>query len=262
MSSIHPVTVSRHGNQRWQRYSNYAFAAQDAVCPLVAQELPRALMSLPIGFVATAEGFAPVAVLGLQAGQNLFVAPDGRWLGDYVPATYRGYPFGLANTEDGQQVLCIDEASGLLRDGEGEPFFAEAGNPSKPLADVLDFLTQVASNRQATQRACAMLQAHGLLQPWPIKVLGEKGEQDVTGLFRIDEAALNSLPAVAFMAVRDAGALSLAYCQLLSMQHLVQLGELARAHAQAVQQKAAQSPSAELDLAFLNQSGTFSFGSL
>lgn len=261
MSSIHPVSVSRHGNQCWQRYSSYAFAAQDAVCPLVAQELPKALMSLPIAFVPAAEGFVPVAVLGLRAGQNLFVAPDGRWLGAYVPAAYRGYPFVLANTEEGQQVLCIDEASGLLG-AEGEPFFAEAGSPSQSLADVLSFLTQVGSNRQVTQQACAVLQAHGLLQPWSIKVQGEQGEQDVTGLFRIDEAALNRLSAEALTAVRDAGALSLAYCQLLSMQHLTQLGQLAQAHAQVAQQKAAQAASPELDLEFLNQGGTISFGNL
>lgn len=262
MSSVHPVSVSRHGNQRWQHRSNYAFAAKDAVCPLVAEELPKAIMSLPIAFVAAAEGFVPVAVLGLVAGQNLFVAPDGRWVGSYVPAFYRGYPFVLACSENGQHVLCIDEASGLLSDTTGEAFFGEAGNPSEALSEVLNFLTHVSSSRHSTQRACTVLQEHGLLQPWPIKVQGKQGVQDVVGLFRINEGALNSLSSEGLGAVRDVGALSLAYCQLLSMQHLGQLGQLAQAHEQIALQQAAQTSSPELNLEFLKQGDTISFGNL
>ncbi len=261
MSSLHPVSVSRHGSRRWLRYSSYAFTAGDAVCPLVAQELPRAAMALPLAFVASGEEVVPVAVLGLQPGRNLFVAPDGRWLGGYVPAAYRGYPFALANTADGQQVLCIDEDSGLLVDREGEAFFAEDARPAAVLADVLNFLTQVATNRQATRHACTLLREHGVVQPWPVKLQTAEGEQAVAGLLRIDEAALNALPAEAFVALRDAGALSLAFCQLLSMQHLAKLGPLAQAHERAAQAVAPQ-PAAELDLEFLNQGGTISFGNL
>lgn len=232
------------------------------MCPLVAQELPKAVMHLPVGFVRAGEEIVPVAVLGVQPGRNLFVAADGRWLGGYVPAAYRGYPFVLANADDGRQVLCVDEASGLLNETAGEAFFAGDGSPSQSLAAVLNFLTQVASNRQATQRMCALLQTHGVVQPWPIKVQAEGGEQSVVGLFRIDEMALNALSPEGLAALRDAGALSLAYCQLLSMHHLTQLGRLAQVHAHLAQKAAAQKPAAELDLEFLNQSGTISFGGL
>jgi len=94
-------------------------------------------------------------------------------------------------------------------------------------------------------------------------VQGDTVEQAVEGLFRIDEAALNQLPADAFMELRDSGALVLAYCQLLSMQHLPVLGQLAQLHAQA-EQKAAlpTTPGGELNLEYLNNSGTISFGNL
>ena len=83
------VAVSRthHTGQRWQRPSSYRFAAQDAVVPLVAQELPKAAMHIPFGFIATDERFVPVAVQGLEPGRNLFVAPDGRWLATSPPPT-------------------------------------------------------------------------------------------------------------------------------------------------------------------------------
>src|SRR5690606_39363180 len=126
-------------------YVSNSFASAYSLSPLVAQELPRACLAMPIGFVRSDNQYQLVAVQGLAPGKNLFVAPDGRWIGPYVPAAYRGYPFVLANTEDGKRVLCVREDSGLVSEvqGEGEPFFDEEGNPSKPVQDVLNFLDQV-----------------------------------------------------------------------------------------------------------------------
>ncbi len=264
MSKYQPVDRNNYAGKHWQRHSTYHFSAQDAVAPLVAQELPKAHISLPVAFIKVDDTFTPVAVQGLQPGQNLFVAPDGRWLAGYTPALYRVYPFRLANTEDGQQVLCVDEDSGLVGDGpEGELFFNEDGTPSPAVADVLTFLTQLEAQRQATKSNCAALQQHDLIQPWPIKIQTGEGEQPIDGLFRIDEAALNALPADAFIELRDTGALIVAYCQLLSMQHLPALGQLTQAHAKAKARPGLKTtPSGELDLNFLNDGGSINFGNM
>lgn len=263
MPHFQAVSRTTHADKRWKRYDNYHFAARDAVVPLVVQELARALMHLPIGFIKQQDVFVPVAVLGLQPGQNLFVTADGRWIGGYTPAAYRGYPFRLAASADGQSVLVIDEDSGLISDTEGEAFFDQDGHPAKAVKEVLDFLGQVQSNRALTLRVCAVLAEHHLIQPWPIAVQSEDGERRLEGLYRIDEAALNALPTEAFATLRQAGALPVAYCQLLSMQHLQTLGKLADAHASAKAQSQAALPTTEtgeLDLEFLNNNGTISFG--
>ena len=80
MPTFQAISSTTHADKRWKRYDSYAFAAHDALAPLVAQELPRAVLHLPIAFVAQDGQFTPVAVLGIQPGQNLFVAPEGRWL--------------------------------------------------------------------------------------------------------------------------------------------------------------------------------------
>ncbi|NLY25928.1 MAG: SapC family protein [Alcaligenaceae bacterium] len=259
MSSIQAVSRDRHANKRWKRYSSYAFAAHDPVSALVLQELPKACMALPVAFVASGEAYIPVAVQGLQAGQNLLVSDEGRWLGRYVPAVYRGYPFVLLPSADGQQVLCVNEDSGLVNDTEGEPFFDEQGEPVQQVKDVLNFLSQVATNRAATERVCALLKSHGLIQSWDIKVQSGEAEQLLQGLFRIDEAAFNALPLEALDALRAAGALPVIYCQLLSMQHLPVLGQLAQIRA-AQNAPLPQSGDGDLDLEFLNESGTIKFG--
>lgn len=262
MAQLTVISREHHANKRWKRYTSYAFAGNDAVAPLVAQELPRACLALPIGFVQTEGGFQLVAVQGLRAGKNLFVAPDGRWLGPYVPAAYRSYPFVLANTEEGKRVLCVREDSGLVSEmqgaqAEGEAFFDEEGKPAKAVQDVLNFLDQVTGNGQLTGRLCALLAEHELIQPWNVQLKTESGEQKVQGLFRVDEAALNALPAEAFEALRQGGALPLVYCQLLSMQHLPTLGKLAGEHAAA--EALLEPETGDLDLEFLHEDGNIRF---
>jgi hypothetical protein len=270
-NSLQPITPQQHASLRWKRFAAYTFAAEDTVVPVVAHEVSRAAMALPLAFVqAPAKGwetaattYVLMAVLGLGKGQNLFVAPDGRWLGAYTPAAYRGYPFQLANTPDGKQVLCLHSDSGLVSDTEGgtggERFFDDDGQPSQALKEVLGFLTQVAQNRQATQRIVALLDEKGLIQPWSIKTQSQAGERAIEGLYRIDEAKLNELGGEDLKALQQAGALPLAYAQLLSMQHLQTLGKLAQARA-SQPEVLPTTGAGELDLAFLNKGGTISFG--
>jgi hypothetical protein len=232
MADIKPVTKSAYAHKYWHRYTSYAFAATDAIVPLVMQELPKAQLSLPIGFAIKDEQTFPVAVQGLQPGTNLLVGSDGRWLGPYVPAAYRGYPFVLADTEEGKQVLCVAEDSGLISDSEGEAFFTSEGEPAKALSDILAFLQQIHQDRQRTLHLCSVLHKHDLIQPWPIQLKVGAEEKRVEGLYRIDEKALNTLEYEAYLEVSKAGALTLAYCQLLSMQHLQNIARLSEARPQ------------------------------
>ena len=168
MPQYQAITKTDFANLRWKRYENYHFAALDAVAPLVVQELAKACMTLPIAFIPQGEAFVPAAVQGLQPGQNLWVSPDGRWMGAYTPAMYRAYPFRLAHTQSGQWVLCVATDSGMVAEDHPEPFFDAQGEPSESVKAVLHFLQQVQANRAVTERACAALQAEGLIQPWPV----------------------------------------------------------------------------------------------
>lgn len=267
MPNFQVINRNVHGNRRWVRHVNYIFTAKERMATLVGAELPKAMMGMPIGFVAQGDDYAPVALLSLLEERNLFVGQNGQWLGNYVPAAYRAHPFRLARTPEGKDVLCVDEDSLMLTGGpDGEPFFTENGEPAQTVLDVLDLLTKTEQNRLATAAACALLKQHGLLRPWPVKVQAEDGAHQIGGLFQIDEAALNALPGDALAELRAAGALLIAYCQMLSMQHLQTLGALAEGHAKAAAQALAAkqrlAPARELDLEFLNNGGTISFGNL
>ena len=229
MSRYELITKTGFAAQAWRRYDSYAFAGTDALAPLVVQELAKACMSLPIAFLQQNDAFIPHAVQGLEPGCNLFVV-NGKWVAPYTPAVYRGYPFAVTEGENDQLHLCIDMDSGLVGAGEGfdQPFFDDAGEAAQPVKDALNFLQQIHRNRAVTKRVCAALAAEDLFQPWPLTVQGPDGERRVDGLFRIDEARLNSLDPDALARVQKAGGLPVAYCQLLSMGNIQTLGLIAR----------------------------------
>lgn len=197
---------------------------------LIAEELPRAILNLPVAFVPNADGtFALAAIQGLRQKENLLVAADGRWLLDYVPANYRGYPFLLAknNEVENEKVLCINEEyESFVNETEGDSFFTADGELSESLAKILNFLTKVSENREITRAKCEHLQRLELIQEWPIAIDTENGSGQVKGLFRIDEEKLNALDAEQLIAIRDSGALLMAYCQLISMQNLARIKNL------------------------------------
>lgn len=260
MTKMIPITPQQFGGLRWTRPGNMVFAAHTPAAALSASELAAAALAFPMAFLPEGEGFTPVALLGLRPQENLFVAPDGRWLGRHLPAALRAHPFAFVQTADGQQrVLCVDQDSGLVTQAdastaqEGAPFFDDEGQPAQALREVLEMLRQMDAGRGHLQRATEELRAQSLIQPWPLQWQDARGAtQSTGGLHRIDEAALQKVSDEAFLRLRHAGALPLAYAQLLSMHNIGTLAQLAAMRT--------PKPSGQDDLSFLSKDGVLHFG--
>jgi hypothetical protein len=229
--AIQPLSLERHKGMGWQRFSQYGFARGATVVSLAAAEVVKAALSLPLGFVRQGDGWHLVAVLGLPPSPNLFVGPDGRWLGSYIPASLRSHPFRIVQAEGGNAMLGIDEASGLLVTSGGEAFFDAENQPSEAVRGIWSFLLEVAKGEAQLAGACNKLDGAGLLEPWPITFKKGEGLQKVDGLYRVSEPKLGALGPEAFLDLRSAGILPLAYAQMFSTGHLERLVEGAEAHA-------------------------------
>lgn len=246
MTQFTAVTPHQFADKSWQPNTSYAFAANANVVPVAAVELANMVPALPLGFVKTNDSFELVAITSLRPGTNLFVGPNGEWLGRYIPAALRGYPFRVAKGEGQEEgILCVNVNSGLVVEaGRGEAFFEADGRPSRALSDMLNFLSRIEINRAVTQRAVAALQAADIIQPWALQVQEGGKLTVVEGLYRIDEARLNSIEGDVFLSLRTTGSLPIAYAQLLSMNQLPVLEMAAdmqqRLHAKAAGLSAAQ----------------------
>jgi hypothetical protein len=240
MVKLVAVDSEKHAGKGWRPRTGYAFAATQAVIPLVGAEFAQAARAMPIAFIEQAGRYIAVAVMSLSLGRNLFIGPSGQWLGGYVPALLRSYPFLLLRPEGGEKmILCVDEDSGLIvdADADSQKFFEEDGAPSAAVTATVNFLQQLEQNRVVTDLAVATLASAGLLAPWPLTVAVDNQPQEVKGLHRVDEAKLNALEDEAFLKLRKSGALPIAYMQLLSMGQVELFTQLSR-----LQQQLAPAP--------------------
>jgi hypothetical protein len=258
MPKIAAVSKQRHAGKSWKRYISYDFVSKTNIAPLVGAEIAQAVSALPMAFVKTENTFSLVAVLSLIPGTNMFISRKGRWLGRYVPSAFRSYPFQIAKAQDRDDlILCVNEASGLIQDNGGaESFFDNQGQLSRPVKDILHFLSKIEQNREITNRAVLALADLGIIIPWPLTVKEIDQEKPVAGLYRIDETKMNNLSDEQFLTLRKFQALPIAYAQLLSMENIQILARLAKAQEQMSQIPAKKSQ----DTSFLGDDDIISFG--
>lgn len=255
MVNIVPVSTSRHAGKAWRRPASFVFASTQTVVPLTGAEFAKAALAMPIAFIEQAGQYLAVGVMSLVSDQNLFVGPAGQWLGTYVPATLRSYPFRLGRVEGAEEFhLCIDEDSGLVveADGTAEDFVDASGSPAPATKAIFDFLVAVERGRAMTATAVAVLADTGLIEPWPLQVTVDGTTTPVRGFFRINEAALNALDDAVFLKLRKLGALPLAYLQLVSMGQISIFSQLSLAQRQLAQTQQQPRAISSLDEIFEN----------
>jgi hypothetical protein len=169
VANLQAITKSQFTKKSWKRYADYFFSANESFCTLGASELPLAVMGMPLAFIRTDGEYFIGALQGLQQGANYFVNADGKWIGNYIPAVYRFYPFTLAENL-GEQVVCIDTDSGLLIDDETEElFYDEDLEPCKEISQIAGYLFKVNNARLESDRICKVLSGHGLIKPWALE---------------------------------------------------------------------------------------------
>ncbi|MFC7335444.1 SapC family protein [Rhodocista pekingensis] len=225
--NIVSVSADVHGRKRLKQVTDYSFADKLTAVPLTIPETMVAAAEYPIGFTKNNDTLEPSALLGLANGRNLFVDANGRWIGNYIPAIVRRYPFVIGHTPgDRNLALCIDESSGLLSETEGEPLFTEDLQPAPTLVKTLQFCKELESARGATLLATTAIVEAGLIQPWPLKIQQGDSVREISGLFRIEKAAFFSLSDENVLKLRANGGLTLAYAHLISMHRLQALAKM------------------------------------
>jgi hypothetical protein len=175
----------------------------------------------PIVFRKSSEGigFEPIALLGLQAGQNLFLR-EGRWDAAYLPLALERQPFLIGRS--GQELLVhIDLDSPRLSRSEGEALFLPHGGSSDYLQRLNSVLLALHQGLEATPAFIQALQAHELLESFVLDVELNDGSQNrLAGFYTINEERLAGLPGSALQALARAGHLQAIYMAVASLSQL------------------------------------------
>ncbi|MEI7933204.1 MAG: SapC family protein [Alphaproteobacteria bacterium] len=191
----------------------FAFAAGQHFVPLLYSEFVPASTSYPVIFAG--EEKTPLAVMGLQAGGNLFV-PGAVNRGEvYVPAYLRRYPFVVANAStpgDNAAVICIDRESPLIGENPTHPFYQDGAN-TEYTNNCIKFCQDYENERMVTLQFVQRLKELDLFDlrsakynPPPELGMGSD-PVEVAGYYAIDSEKLNDLPVETYIQFRDQGLL-------------------------------------------------------
>lgn len=217
-----PVSSQKHGDLYVKTGGDFAFARSVNSVPLTTVEFRRATSEYAVVFAGSDEAVMPVAILGAESDQNLFVKEDGSWGGSYVPAFVRRYPFVFSGNDDGTTfTLCVDDSfGGCNREGRGERLFDADGARTKYLETVLNFVKEYQTQFLRTRAFCARLKELDLLEPMQAQFTRPDGRRsNLTGFMTVNRAKLKELDdqVLATMAKNDE--LELIYLHLQSMQN-------------------------------------------
>jgi hypothetical protein len=224
--SLVPVNKARHEGKKIKQVEGFGFAADFHIASIMVHEFARAASLYPVVFLEDKEqdSFRPVVLMGMDAGENLFVGADGKWQASYVPAIIRRYPFALASAgEEGKFTVCIDEGSDLISDTEGLPLFNEQGEPAEALENVKRYLGELQQMDAFTNEFCKYMVAHNMLTPLNMRVQQADQVKNINGCYVINEERLNGLSVDGFMELRDKRYLPAVYAHLLSLAQIERL---------------------------------------
>jgi hypothetical protein len=205
------------------------FARTLNAIPISYTEFAPAARDYPVVFTSADGGktYAPVAVLGVSTGENLFCAQDA-WAQDvYVPAYARRYPFCMAkvkmqDVEQQDRLICVEKS--YIDEANGEPLFDEKGEPLAKWRDLQRLLVEYEADLERGRELCAILTDYGLLQPFNMQAtLNQGGKMQLTGMHRVDETKIEHLNASQFKQLAKKGILGRIYAHLLSLENFARL---------------------------------------
>ena len=182
---------------------------------LVASEFPQAACEYPILFTKHPEtgAFYPGAVMGLEAGENLY-ARDGALPG-YRPADLVRQGFYVV-----EERIAIDPDDPAFS-GSGQPLFDERGEATRALRAVQQAMHQLSQGLRETEAVVARLVEHRLLEPIDISLDFDDGSHlRLDGLYSISLDALHALDDAAALSLFRHGDLQIAYLQSASVRHI------------------------------------------
>ena len=206
------------------------FCKQLNAIPISYTEFSVACRDYPLVFTSGDNGqsYAPVAVLGLTNGENLFLA-SGAWDRKvYVPAYVRRYPFCMARVnvdkvEQADRLICVEKA---FLDEEGEAMFDAEGQALPKWQPIEKLLQEYEADLERSREMSAILSDYALLEPFAMQAQAKTGAaMNLTGMYRVDEKKMAFLNTGQLKNLIKKGVMGRIYAHLISLDNFARLLE-------------------------------------
>ena len=209
---------------------------------VAAAEFGDVCREFPIVFVRAGkepdgrDQVAPIAVLGLNPNQNLYV--DGAaWRAQYMPAVLRAYPFCIGRVGDQRFAVCVDLAYAGVGDPAGTQVFEPDGQPASLLKTMQSQLETLEAEVQRTRLVGRRLLELDVLRDMRFDAtLPDGSKHSVDGFLTVDDKKMTALPDAVVGELHRSGLLGLVH------MHWVSLGNMRRLVDWHAQRQAAATP--------------------
>jgi hypothetical protein len=197
--------------------------------PLSYAEIALASRDYPIAFVSGdgERSFLAMAILGLEAQQNLFVNEKATWdPNTYVPAYVRRYPYCMARVTAGgkeqeERIACIEKSA---LNEKGDALYDKKGKPLPAWEATKNLLFEFEADLTRTEEMCSTLQSLGLFEPFSVQAVPKGGTPlEMTGVHRVAEQKLAELSGDDLKMLMQKGVLSRVYAHILSQLNFQRL---------------------------------------
>ena len=229
MANIVPIKKEMHQNLKLVKARDLSHVEGQHIIPLTAAEFAQASASFPIVLVKNpdSERYRSVAMLGLEAGENLFYQDD-QWTAISIPQSISMAPFSLGIDPEKENTLtaCVDLDSEFIGEEKDLPLF-EDGKESEVLVNVQQALGRLYDNERMTEKFIKELQDNNLLQELELNIALSTGEKKkLVGLFTINEEKLKEFPDDKVLDFHKRGLFVPIYSMLGSISQMNRLAQL------------------------------------
>jgi hypothetical protein len=190
-------------------------------CPTFPAEFRDVQACYPIVFRKTVDGlgFEPIALLGFQEGENLFLQ-DQRWDAPYIPMMVERQPF-LIGISGGELMVNVDLDHPRVSRTQGMEVFKPHGGNTDFLEQANSLLFAIHQGLQGMESFLGALHENELLESFVLDVELNDGSQNrLAGFYTINEDRLQALSGDAVAKLHAAGHLLPIYLVLASLSNL------------------------------------------
>jgi len=223
-----PLNNKQHANLKIQKSNDVTrFKAQHLI-PITARDFIPLSTEFPIVFVKNEETgqFTSVAMMGIRSGVNLY-CQENTWSCPVTPIGFNNAPLSLIkrSEQSDEIIVCIDEKSPFVSSETGEALFDEQGEQTEFLKQRSQALLNVAEFTVQTQEIINIFAQKKLLssKQLNVKLVSEQESILLSGIYLIDEKAINALSTEEFEDFRTKGLLPLIYAHLASLHQITRL---------------------------------------
>ncbi len=232
MANFTPIKKDQHQNLKVSDKRGLEHIAQQHLIGSNAKEYNQLALNFPLFFIKEGEIYRSVALLGLQAGENLYYQND-RLNALNIPQSLALSPFalGLDTEKENTLTACIDIDSPYVGEDKDIALFDAEGNESDVFKSVQESLGNLYENEVMTEKFIKELVDNDLLQEFELLINLASGEKKrLVGLYGIDEKKLNTLSDEKTLDFHKRGLFIPIHSMMVSMGQVNRLVQLRNEH--------------------------------